>query len=988
MTGGIMAMIMISTVTLIMDFSAPLVILTLLCASYTCQGLRQYLNYSGDIMLGALFPVHRKGSGGVDCGRIQVEDGIQPLEAMLYTVQQINKDPHLLPGIRLGMLAFDSCDNPSYGLEQSLDFLKGFIAHFNEFHDQDFMCNDGSLPVFRARGFDQVVAVIGAQSSSVTIQVATMLRLFRIPQVSYMSTSPSLSNKDRFPYFFRTVPSDINQAHAMLEILRQFNWTYVSVVYSDNEYGTRGFETLSELAANYSICFTTPQRIDKDHFTDKDYRQVVDNIAARKDVRVVVVFAEKLTILRLLDAARQKGMGSHFVWLGSDAWSLSSHRELLSRSMKNDGEEQVLEGALAIQPLARTLSGFDEYFNSLTLDHAEVNPWFREYWKETHCEKRHYARFRSVDEAGGNMTTTPTTTTEDSLEECSRTPLNYRQQRYLHFVRDAVYSVAYALHNLQQAKCGPEPAGYCKEMEHIDGDDLRVYLSNVTFSDEGGKTFRFLDGRDGPPRYSILNFQRDDETNNYHWNIIGNYTLSEDGRPNLNIDYDVMKYRMGSKDGFPKSACSQTCAPHEVKIREGEETCCWRCQACSPYQFRKDEFSCKDCKQGYRAAPNMKKCVPIPEEFIDFQNPWAIGAMAVASLGILLTVFVALIFWTYNDTPVIKASGRELSYLLLLGILASFCVTFVIVARPTNFTCGLTRFFLGFCYTLCYAAIVTKTNRIARIFNNKGCSPHKTKYTSPVSQLVITALLTSIEVIINMSWLIYVPPTVTHTFPTQDSRLLICDGLEDHSYMVSLVYPFILIGICTAYAIKTRKCPGGFNETKHIAFTNYTAIIIWLAFVPLYIASTSNSIRIVTLALSLSLSGLVQLGCLFFPKLYIVLFKPEKNTKEVVMAQHRSSSFVATPTNLTPVVVVNGGAHYIQNNDILKSDVSDGGRAQQLRTEVPRRSPSPSVWRSKLSLKEARKNSSIMNTATSELNLVENHMKKELSQESAELRIV
>jgi len=43
--------------------------------------------------------------------------------------------------------------------------------------------------------------------------------------------------------------------------------------------------------------------------------------------------------------------------------------------------------------------------------------------------------------------------------------------------------------------------------------------------------------------------------------------------------------------------------------------------------------------------------------------------------------------------------------------------------------------------------------------------------------------------------------------------------------------------------------------------------------------------------------------------LYIVLFKPEKNTKEVVMSQHRSSSYLATPTptNATPVaVVVNG----------------------------------------------------------------------------------
>ncbi|GLH05978.1 Metabotropic glutamate receptor, partial [Gryllus bimaculatus] len=360
-----------------------------------------------------------------------------------------------------------------------------------------------------------------------------------------------------------------------------------------------------------------------------------------------------------------------------------------------------------------------------------------------------------------------------------------------------------------------------------------------------------------------------------------------------------------------------------------DEACCWRCKTCGPFEVRTDEFHCAACSRGERAAPASAllppRCEPIPEQFIDYADPWAIAAMAVASIGILVTVIVALIFWTYSETPVIKASGRELSLLLLLGTLLSFCVTFVVVARPSPATCGLSRFFLGFCYTL---------------------------YTSPKSQLLITAGLTSVEVVINLSWLLYVPPQVTHVFPTREERFLICEGLNDHSYMVSLLYPFVLIGFCTAYAIKTRKCPGGFNETKHIGFTNYTAIIIWLAFVPLYIASTSHSIRIVTLAISLSLSGLVQLGCLFFPKMYIVLFKPEKNTKEVVMSQHRSSSLAATPTNLTPVVVLNGGSmQYLPNTEVPKTSVKD---SPSIELSNSRGSPSPSLWRSRQSLREGR----------------------------------
>ncbi|XP_021930539.1 metabotropic glutamate receptor 3-like isoform X2 [Zootermopsis nevadensis] len=872
---------------------------------------------------------------------------------MLYTLEQINKDTNLLPGIKLGMIAFDSCDSPTYGLEQALDFVKGFIAHFNEYHEHEFQCKDGSTPKFRGGGFDQVVAVIGAQSSSVTIQVATMLRLFRIPQISYMATSPSLSDRDRFPYFFRTVPSDVNQAHAMLEILRKFNWTYVSVVYSDNEYGNHGFETLSSLAGKYNVCFSAPQRVNKENFRDSDYDNVLYNIVNKTDVRVVVIFADKSMTQKLMDAAARHGIIGQFVWILCDAWSAaSSHRSpdtAFNYRMVGNGlsdawrDESVMEGALAVQPMSRNLAGFDSYFKSLGPSHGTINPWFEESLKE-YCKKQlSAAHYRSAaswlqdsmptelpeDESttwtDTTLDITPGTATPGTFEMCEwGRGRGYRQQRYLHFVRDAVYAVAQALHNLQVKECGPGATGVCEKMRHIDGDLLRTYLANVTFNDEGGKPFVFLNGRDGPPRYSILNFQKDTSGHRYHWKIVGNYTLDDKGLPVLNIDHDIISYRKG--EAFPASTCATPCAVHQIKIQQREDICCWHCRSCGKYQVKVDEYHCEDCALGSLPSHDHSHCVPIPEEFIDYQNPWAIAAMAVASLGILVTVFVFIIFWTYSDTPVVKASGRELSYLLLVGILASFCVTFVIVAHPTSFTCGLTRFFLGFCYTLCYAAIVTKTNRIARIFSNRPISPHKTRYTSPKSQLVITALLTSVEVVINVSWLMYEPPSVTHSFPTRESRMLICEGLDGYSYMVGLLYPFVLIGLCTAYAVKTRKCPGGFNETRHIAFTNYTAIIIWLAFVPLYLASNSNSIRVVTLAISLSLSGLVQLACLFFPKLYIVLFKPEKNTKEVVMSQHRSSSYLATPTptNITPVAVVvsAGGMHYVQNSDQLNSDAT------------------------------------------------------------------
>ena len=164
----------------------------------------------------------------------------------------------------------------------------------------------------------------------------------------------------------------------------------------------------------------------------------------------------------------------------------------------------------------------------------------------------------------------------------------------------------------------------------------------------------------------------------------------------------------------------------------------------------------------------------------------------------------------------------------------------------------------------------------------------------------------SIEVLINLVWLIAEPPSITHNTDVRSERILVCQGLND-SFVTGLIYPFILILGATLYAFKTRKCPGGFNETKFILFANIITTIHWLAYVPLYLVSTEIEIRAVILAFSLSLSGIVQLTCLLCPKLYTVIFKPEKNTRIAVMKHQRSRLSYGIPE--TPPNSVNVSHH-------------------------------------------------------------------------------
>lgn len=145
------------------------------------------IRMDGDIILGGLFPVHAKGERGVPCGELKKEKGIHRLEAMLYAIDQINKDPDLLSNITLGVRILDTCSRDTYALEQSLTFVQALI----EKDASDVKCANGDPPIFTKP--DKISGVIGAAASSVSIMVANILRLFKVGKDITFSTSVKVS---------------------------------------------------------------------------------------------------------------------------------------------------------------------------------------------------------------------------------------------------------------------------------------------------------------------------------------------------------------------------------------------------------------------------------------------------------------------------------------------------------------------------------------------------------------------------------------------------------------------------------------------------------------------------------------------------------------------------------------------------------------------------------------------------------------------------
>lgn len=826
------------------------------------------IRIEGDLTLGGLFPVHARGVSGEPCGDIKKENGIHRLEAMLYALDQINSDDELLPNITLGARVLDTCSRDTYALEQSLTFVQALIQK----DTSDVRCTNGEPPVFVKP--EKVIGVIGASASSVSIMVANILRLFQIPQISYASTAPELSDDRRYDFFSRVVPPDSFQAQAMVDIVKSMGWNYVSTVASEGSYGEKGVEAFMQISREAGgICIAQSLKIPHDH-KQADFDKIIRQLLETRHARAVIIFAYDEDIRGILNASKRADQVGHFLWIGSDSWG--------AKNSPIQGLEDAAVGAVTILPKRNTIPGFDTYFMSRTLENNRRNVWFAEYWEENF-----------------NCKLMSSSKKEDTSRKCTgqeriASDSKYEQEGKVQFVIDAVYAMAHALHNMQKDLCPPW-SGVCQEMENAGGKKLLKYIRSVSFNGSAATSVTFNRNGDAPGRYDLFQYQIN-INNTPGYKVIGQWTET------LQLNIDDMQWPNGEME-IPSSVCSLPCKTGQRKKMVKGMPCCWHCEPCDGYQYQYDETSCKLCSYNMRPNPNRTACQPIPIVKLEWHSAWSIIPVFLAMLGIIATIFVMATFIRYNDTPIVRASGRELSYVLLTGIFLCYIITFVMIATPDVAVCSFRRIFLGLGMCISYAALLTKTNRIYRIFEEGKRSVTPPKLISPTSQLAITSSLISFQLLGVLIWFGVDPPNTIIDYdeqktinPDKARGVLKCD-ITDLQIICSLGYSILLMVTCTVYAIKTRGVPENFNEAKPIGFTMYTTCIVWLAFIPIFFGTAQSAeklyIQTTTLTISMNLSASVALGMLYMPKVYVIIFHPELNV------QKRKRSFKAVVTAAT-----------------------------------------------------------------------------------------
>ncbi|KAK2516248.1 hypothetical protein Q9233_013844 [Columba guinea] len=651
-------------------------------------------------------------------------------------------------------------------------------------------------------------------------------------------------------------------------------------------YGESGMEAFKDNAAKEGICIAHSYKIYSnagEQSFDKLLRKLRSHLPK---ARVVACFCEGMTVRGLLMAMRRLGLAGEFLLLGRHV-NLCNHFAVVQirclvidrlalefrflrlsdgwadRYDVTDGYQREAVGGITIKLQSPDVKWFDDYYLQLRPETNHRNPWFQEFWQH-----RFQCRLEGFPQE--NPKYNKTCTSQMTLRT------QHVQDSKMGFVINAIYSMAYGLHNMQLSLC-PGYVGLCDAMKPIDGRKLLESLMKTNFTGVSGDMILFDENGDSPGRYEIMNFKKMGK-DYFDYINVGSWDNGE-----LKMDDDEI---WSEKNNIIRSVCSEPCEKGQIKvIRKGEVSCCWTCTPCKENEYVFDEYTCKACQLGSWPNDDLTgesedECFPHPEGIAYALHESCREHMVMETAAVLVldtnwdNTMPQLV---KNTHGVVKSSSRELCYIILAGICLGYLCTFCLIAKPQQIYCYLQRIGIGLSPAMSYSALVTKTNRIARILagSKKKICTKKPRFMSACAQLVIAFILICIQLGIIVALFIMEPPDIMHDYPSIREVYLICNT-TNLGVVTPLGYNGLLILSCTFYAFKTRNVPANFNEAKYIAFTMYTTCIIWLAFVPIYFGS---NYKIITMCFSVSLSATVALGCMFVPKVYIILAKPERNVR-------------------------------------------------------------------------------------------------------------
>nr|XP_033487809.1 extracellular calcium-sensing receptor [Epinephelus lanceolatus] len=775
---------------------------------------------------------------------------------MIFAIGEINNSSELLPGITLGYRIFDSCPSIPLSIRASLNLM-------NRYESGEDSCNKLS----------NVHAVIGETTSTSTIGIARTMGPFHIPVISHSATCACLSNRRDYPSFFRTIPNDIYQSKALAKLVKHFGWTWVGAIRTNSDYGNGGMATFLEAAEGEGVCVEYSVAI---YRTDprKWFLEVVD-IIKKSTSKVIVAFADGTDLDILIKELHAQNV-TGLQWVGSEGW-------ITYRYIASQVNYAVVQGAVGFAALNAHIPGLQEFLANSRPSTTLGNQGLVELWEMVFgCTLTPQAE----TEAQGSVAAC---TGKESLWDTNTRFTDVSDASLLNNVYKATYAVAHALHMLFTCEDGQGPFenNTCADREKVQPWQVLHYLTKVNFTTKIGENVFFDELGDPVARYALVNWQMD-ETGYIVFETIGYYDASQPEGQQFEMKPGVGAIWAGENLKVPRSVCSESCLPGTRRaFVKGKPICCFDCITCADGEFSNstNAVKCDKCLPEYKSNKERNNCDLKAIEFLTFRELMGILLVTFSVFGACLATTIALIFFHYRQTPIVRANNSELSFLLLFSLTLCFLCSLTFIGRPSEWSCMLRHTAFGITFVLCISCVLGKTIVVLMAFRATLPGSDVMKWFGPAQQRLSVLAFTLIQVVICILWLTINPPFPFKNMNHYKEKIILeCALGSPVGFWAVLGYIGLLAVLCFVLAFLARKLPDNFNEAKFITFSMLIFCAVWITFIPAY-ASSPGKFTVAVEIFAILASSYGMLFCIFLPKCYIILLKPENNTKKHLMGK-------------------------------------------------------------------------------------------------------